>query len=119
MRRSTLLCTLWALSCTGLGVGELSEPPACFSNGSELSLEEGVLSLNLCCEPSARGDLSCQEALRLLSSPLAPLAICSSEGRCEVCELGVSCECLEHLDCGEGERCGVVSEEEGRRAVCF
>ena len=104
--RFVCAAVLWSVACTG----ELEPEPGCFLDGSTLALEARVLSLNLCCEPGEAGDQSCQSALEALSSPVAPLAVCSEQGRCEVCEVGVSCGCLEHLDCESGERCEVVSD---------
>jgi len=110
-----LLCSLpCSLPCLGC-VGELGPTPECFSNGSQQQLEGSLLSLNLCCEPGPAGDRSCQEAMEAQRSPVAPLSYCAPSGRCEVCELGVSCACLEHLDCEDSSTRCLVTDD---RALC-
>ena len=103
---SALISTL----CAGC-FDEVTFTPECFLEVNEQARESAVVETGVCCEPGPEGDQSCASLFISQGyTETSKLALCTERERCRLCEIGVSCECLNNRDCAEDQICSVVDD---------
>ena len=106
--------SLTLLSC----IDDVKTNPPCFYQGMSQETQSESYELNVCCEPGDEGDLFCADYFKELGyTPATPLAYCSEDLRCRLCEIGKNCQCLNSNDCGSNEICTLIDQPDECRAA--
>lgn len=106
------VCSVIALSSLSCFDEVTSEPP-CFLEVNDHKRESTVVETGVCCDPQSDGDQACVTLFTDLGYDKASrLAFCTERERCRLCEIGVTCSCLNDRDCSEDTVCQVIDDRE-------